>query len=82
MAPFLPGDFITYSGIRRGNEMICFSIIAQNVQITTLQDLVYIRAELALLGIDNFNTNTELTESRVSDHSIIQHMLLFTKSFS
>lgn len=66
MAPFLPGDFITWQGIRRGDEMICFSIIAQNVQITTTVDLVYLRMELALLGIDNFNTNTELRESRVS----------------
>ncbi|KAK6070992.1 hypothetical protein SCUP234_09902 [Seiridium cupressi] len=40
------------------------SIIAPNVQITTLQDLVYIRTELGLLGIDSFNTNTELAESR------------------
>ncbi|KAK6219063.1 hypothetical protein LQW54_002565 [Pestalotiopsis sp. IQ-011] len=64
MAPFLPGDFITWQGIRRGDEMICFSIIAQNVQITTTVDLVYLRMELALLGIDNFNTNTELRESR------------------
>jgi hypothetical protein len=46
--------------------MICFSIIAQNVQILTLGDLVYVRAELALLGISNFNPNVELAESRVS----------------
>ncbi|KAK7937298.1 uncharacterized protein PG986_014166, partial [Apiospora aurea] len=66
MAPFLPGDFITFMGIRRGGEMIVFSIVAQNAQITTLNDLVYVRVELGLLGIDNFNHNTELKESRVS----------------
>ena len=65
MAPFLPGDFITFSGIRRANEVIAFSIVAQNVMITTLGDLVYVRMELGLLGIDNFNPNTELAESRV-----------------
>ncbi|KAI3323384.1 hypothetical protein HD806DRAFT_544135 [Xylariaceae sp. AK1471] len=65
MVPFLPGDFITWSGIKRGNEVIAFSIVAQNVQITTLQDLVYIRTEVALLGISNFNGNTELAESRI-----------------
>ncbi|KAI1311396.1 hypothetical protein F5Y03DRAFT_382143 [Xylaria venustula] len=65
MAPFLPGDFITWSGIRRGDEVVAFSIIAQNVQITTLVNLVYIRTEVALLGISNFNGNTELRESRV-----------------
>ncbi|TGJ84304.1 hypothetical protein E0Z10_g4464 [Xylaria hypoxylon] len=65
MAPFLPGDFITWSGIRRGGEVIAFSIIAQNVQITTLQDFSYVRTELALVGVSNFNGNTELAESRV-----------------
>ncbi|KAF2641869.1 hypothetical protein P280DRAFT_541331 [Massarina eburnea CBS 473.64] len=64
MAPFLAGDFITFQGIRRGNEVIAFSIIAMNVQITTLGDLVYLRMELARIGIDNFNPNTELSESR------------------
>ncbi|KAH8655356.1 hypothetical protein BX600DRAFT_416530 [Xylariales sp. PMI_506] len=64
MAPFLPGDFVTYSGIRRGDELICYSIVAENVQITTLQDVVYIRVESIKSGISNFNTNTELTESR------------------
>ncbi|KAK6822424.1 hypothetical protein PG990_014882 [Apiospora arundinis] len=64
MAPFLPGDFVTFMGVKRGNEMIVFSIIAQNVQITTLGDMVYVRVELGLLGIDNFNPNTELKESR------------------
>jgi hypothetical protein len=56
MAPFLPGDFVTFSGIRRGNEMICFSIVAQNVQILTLGDLAFVRAELGLLGISNFQS--------------------------
>ncbi|EMR67887.1 hypothetical protein UCREL1_5116 [Eutypa lata UCREL1] len=64
MAPFLPGDFVTFQGIRRGNEFICFSIIAENVQILTLGDMVYVRMELGLLGISNFNPNAELAESR------------------
>lgn len=66
MAPFLVGDFVTFSGIRRGNEVIAYSIVAQNVMITTLGDLVYLRMELGLLGIDNISPNTELAESRVS----------------
>ncbi|KAI0203934.1 hypothetical protein F4808DRAFT_393133 [Astrocystis sublimbata] len=65
MVPFLPGDFITWMGIKKGNEVIAFSIVAQNVQVTTLQDLVYVRTDLALLGISNFNGNTELAESRI-----------------
>ncbi|KAJ1322940.1 hypothetical protein MN608_11794 [Microdochium nivale] len=64
MAPFLVGDFVTFSGIKRGNEVVCFSIVANNVQILTLQNLVYVRMELGLLGIANFNPNAELGESR------------------
>ena len=67
MVPFLPGDFITWSGIRRGDEVVAFSIVAQNVQITTINDLVYVRTETALLGVYHFNGNTELAESRVSN---------------
>jgi hypothetical protein len=66
MSPFLVGDFVTFSGIRRGNVVIAFSIVAQNVMITTLSDLVYLRMELGLLGIDNVSPNTEIAESRVS----------------
>ncbi|KAK8076022.1 hypothetical protein PG994_003294 [Apiospora phragmitis] len=40
-APLLPGDFVTFMGIPRGDEMIVFSNVAQNVQITTLNDLFY-----------------------------------------
>ncbi|KAH6693874.1 hypothetical protein F5X68DRAFT_248364 [Plectosphaerella plurivora] len=64
MAPFQEGDFVTFSGFRRGDEMIVFSIVAQNVQIQTLGDIVYVRVELGLLGIDNPNPNGEFAESR------------------
>ncbi|KAK7431030.1 hypothetical protein QQZ08_002560 [Neonectria magnoliae] len=64
MAPFQTGDFITFTGFRKGNEVIAFSIVAQNVQIQTLGDIVYVRMELGLLGIDNPNPNAELAESR------------------
>lgn len=66
MAPFQAGDFITFSGFRRGAEVIAFSIVAQNVQINTLGEVVYVRMELGLLGIDNPNPNAEIAESRVS----------------
>ena len=71
MAPFQVGDFVTFSGFRRGSEVIAFSIVAQNVQINTLGDIVYIRMELGLLGIDNPSANAEIAESRVSRCSII-----------
>lgn len=78
MAPFLPGDFITFAGIRRNNEVIAFSIVAQNVMITTLGDLVYLRMELGLLGIDNFNPNTELAESRVWARFYARYNIILT----
>jgi hypothetical protein len=65
MAPFLPGDFVTFAGFRRGSEVIAFSIVAENVMITTLGDLIYVRMELGLLGIDNLSPNAEIAESRV-----------------
>jgi len=77
MVPFIPGDFITWAGIKKGNEVIAFSIVAQNVQITTLQDLVYVRTEVALLGISNFNGNTELAESRVSYLANVQPPIFY-----
>ncbi|KAL8357170.1 hypothetical protein RB601_008912 [Gaeumannomyces tritici] len=64
MAPLQAGDFITWQGIRKGGELIAFSIVAQNVQITTLGDIVYVRMELARLGIDNPNPNAEIAETR------------------
>ncbi|KAK4175204.1 hypothetical protein QBC36DRAFT_347292 [Triangularia setosa] len=64
MAPFLPGDLITFSGLRRGDEVLAFSIVAQNVQITTGDDIVYIRMELALLGIFSPSPAAEIAGSR------------------
>ncbi|KAM0325810.1 hypothetical protein ACHAQA_007112 [Verticillium albo-atrum] len=64
MAPFQAGDFVTFAGYRRGSEVIAFSIVAQNVQIQTLGDIVYVRMELGLLGIDNPHPNSEFAESR------------------
>lgn len=68
MAPFLPGDFITITGFRKGSEIIASSIVAQNTMINTLGDLVYVRMEVGLLGIDNPSPNAEIAESRVCLH--------------
>ncbi|KAK3365381.1 hypothetical protein B0H63DRAFT_498279 [Podospora didyma] len=66
MTPFLPGDFITFSRFRRSrNEVICFSIVAQNVQITTTRDIIYVRMELALVGIYSPDPNSELADSHL-----------------
>ena len=70
MAPFMPGDFITYSGYQAANgDIICFSIIATNVQLKTTGSLTYIRMEDALIGVFSSNPNIEQAQSRVrADH--------------
>jgi hypothetical protein len=35
MAPFAVGDYLEFSGIRLGAEIICYSIVAANIEITT-----------------------------------------------
>lgn len=49
MAPFIPGDFVTFAGIKNGaSEILCYSIVAENVQILTSSangDPVYLRVE-------------------------------------
>lgn len=64
MAPFQPGDFITFSGFRRGDEVIAFTIVAENVQIRTIGDLVYVRMVLGLLGVNSNDPVTEIAQSR------------------
>ncbi|KAM7211805.1 hypothetical protein V8F06_012811 [Rhypophila decipiens] len=66
-APFLPGDFIIFSGFGRSAPIIAYSIVAQDVQIKTplSSGVVYVRIALALLGIWNPNPITELADSRL-----------------
>lgn len=48
MAPFIPGDYVTWGGITSGAEIIVYSLIAENVQQTTSGnngDPVYVRIE-------------------------------------
>lgn len=68
MAPFLPGDFIVYRGFRQGNQLICFEIVAWNVQITTQGAPTYVRVEETLVGIYTPNTLGEVAETRFIDY--------------
>ena len=57
MAPIVPGDFLTYSGFMAANEeIICYAIVAENVQILTNGNPTYIRMEDALIGVGAVNT--------------------------
>lgn len=50
MAPFLVGDYITFSGISDGSQILAYSIVADSVQITTTGVPTYIRVEDAIIG--------------------------------
>lgn len=64
VAPLQAGNFTTWQGIRKGGEVTALSIVVQNTLIQTLGDIVYVCMELASLGIDNPNPNTEIAETR------------------
>lgn len=71
MAPFMPGDFIEYSGFRSGAEIICFEIVASNIQIITGATAAngrpsYVRVEDANIGVFSADANAEAGQSRVS----------------
>ena len=67
MAPFAPGDYITFSGIQSAGEIIAYSIVAESVQILTTGVPAYIRVEDAIIGtFDNQDpANVAPADSRV-----------------
>ena len=68
MAPFMVGDFIEYVGFKTSNnEVVCHTIIAMNVQITTAGAPTYIRIEEAIIGVYSSDPNAEIAETRVSE---------------
>jgi len=75
MAPFMVGDWIVYRGFRSAaNEIVCFEIVAWNVQITTTGAPTYLRVEETLVGVYTSDTSGEVAETRfvgvVSDPSV------------
>ncbi|KAM0718208.1 hypothetical protein Q7P37_006540 [Cladosporium fusiforme] len=52
MVPFAPGDYLTFSGIKVGGEIIAYEIVAENVQVSTetAGAPTYIRVEDAIIG--------------------------------
>lgn len=65
MAPFQPGDYIEYVGIKVGEEIICYSIVA-NIMIFSTNP-AYLRVVLVLIGVIDQGPNVEFSESRVRD---------------
>jgi hypothetical protein len=63
------GDYITFSGVSDGNEILAYSIVADSVQITTTGVPTYIRVEDAIIGTFDTQDPAEVApaDSRVCD---------------
>jgi hypothetical protein len=75
MAPFQVGDYIEYSGILVGGQIICYAITATSVQILTPSSgPVYIRMEDANIGVFDPSFASEFGDTKfvgfVSDPSV------------
>ncbi|KAI4801426.1 hypothetical protein E4T44_11560 [Aureobasidium sp. EXF-8845] len=64
MAPFQVGDYLEYSGINVGGMIVCYTIVAPNVQITTSGAPTFIRVEDAIVGIYDGSAGSEFGDSR------------------
>ncbi|KAK2028555.1 hypothetical protein LX32DRAFT_673414 [Colletotrichum zoysiae] len=65
MAPIVTGDFVEYSGIQVGGEIIVYNLIVSNVQITTTGVPTYIRMEDVNVGVWAADTaNQEIAQTR------------------
>ncbi|KAK7985223.1 hypothetical protein PG988_002845, partial [Apiospora saccharicola] len=65
MAPFVVGDWVEYSGYRNSaGHIVCYSIVASNIQITTGGSPTYIRMEDALIGVFTTDPNAETGQTK------------------
>ncbi|KAF2678511.1 hypothetical protein K458DRAFT_394785 [Lentithecium fluviatile CBS 122367] len=67
MVPIRVGDFMTYSGIKSGGEILVFEMSATNVQVTTTaSDTVpnYIFVEDAIVGVIDSAPNVEFADHK------------------
>lgn len=78
MVPFLVGDFVTYTAIPKGGELLVFEMSATNVQVTTSASNTvpnYIFVEDAIIGVTDTNGNVEVADTRVSHSHPAQYFL-------
>jgi len=71
MAPFQVGDYLEYSGVNIGGTIVCYTIVAPNVQITTSGAPTFIRVEDAIVGIYDGGATSEFGDSRVGTHDSV-----------
>jgi hypothetical protein len=48
MAPFIPGDYVSWAGVKNGAEVLVYTLVAENVQQITNAgngDPLYVRVE-------------------------------------
>jgi hypothetical protein len=67
MAPLVKGDFLEYSGFRAPDgRIVCWEVVATNIQLKTTGAVTYIRMEDAIIGVFTNDPNAEQGQSRVS----------------
>lgn len=71
MVPFAPGDYIDFSGVKVGSEIIAYSITAHSPMVTTTGVAASLYVEDVLLGVIDKQpaANVEFADSRVSGKS-------------
>lgn len=78
------GDYLEYSGIKSGDEIICYSITV-NIGIYTNPGTApgFILVEDAIVGIISGDPNVEFARTRVSSFPKVQkHRLIVCASYS
>jgi hypothetical protein len=65
MVPMKVGDYVEYSGLKVGDEIICYGIIVNLGVNTAGTQPGYIRVEDALIGIADANIDLEAARFRV-----------------
>ncbi|KAJ4991922.1 hypothetical protein SVAN01_02517 [Stagonosporopsis vannaccii] len=71
MAPFIPGDYVTWAGIANGGEVLVYSLIAENVQQQTSADNgdpLYVRVEDVVIAINDGTANTEVGTTKFTGY--------------
>ncbi|KAF9871191.1 hypothetical protein CkaCkLH20_11360 [Colletotrichum karsti] len=70
MAPFVPGDFITFSGYESGAIIMVYNLVAFNIQLTTAGTPNFIRMEDANIGVWTADTvNQEVAQTKFVGYS-------------
>ncbi|KAF2999038.1 hypothetical protein E8E13_008468 [Curvularia kusanoi] len=71
MAPFIPGDYVTWSGITNGGEILVYTLTAENVQQKTSADNgdpLYLRVEDVIIAINDGTPNIEVGTTKFTGY--------------